>query len=144
MPITNKMRVETDSETFKEVPYDYNNWSSTVIFFGENEEDIGVYAFDSDECIVYYVLSYKRMKLLNREMGYTAGDFKVYFVGDVIYNEQHDEIIYPREVKVYDICTRQWVDGLPKLKDHKSAPFVFFLDGRLYVISSGAPYDESH
>lgn len=56
-------RIETESETFEELPLDYKNWSSAVISFKENE-DITVYAFACDNCCMYYVLSYEQMASL--------------------------------------------------------------------------------
>lgn len=63
-----------------------------------------------------------------------------YFVG----NEQHDhdELIYPLEVNVYDIHTREWMKGFRKLQAPRPAPFVFFY-GQLYVLSSDISYQES-
>ncbi|KAJ8557669.1 hypothetical protein K7X08_003294 [Anisodus acutangulus] len=44
------------------------------------------------------------------------------------------------DVQVYDIPGRRWIEDFPKLKYHKRGPFVFFLDVKLYVLSSGTPH----
>ncbi|XP_060168536.1 uncharacterized protein LOC132599262 [Lycium barbarum] len=89
---------------------------------------------------MYYVVSHKRMKFLYRYLGYIAGDCKLYFVGHLIIDEETEELSYTCDVHVYDIPSRQWIQDFPKLKYQKRAPFVCFLDGKLYVLSSGSPY----
>ncbi|OIT04297.1 hypothetical protein A4A49_07828 [Nicotiana attenuata] len=135
--------METPNGTFEVLPIDYNNWSSLVILFLENYEDINVYAFDYDDCNLYYVVSYKRPRHLFRCMGYTAGNFNVYFVGEDN-DEQFNPIDYSHEVRVYDIRNRVWLEDFPKLKAPKPRPFVFFLNGLLYVLSTGISYKEPH
>lgn len=136
--------METGSGMFEVLPVDYKNWSSTVIICKENYHDISVFAFDYDECNLYYVVSYKRPWCLLRRLGYTAGGFNVYFVGELKYDEQFEPLAYSQEVKVYDIRNRVWLEDFPKLKAPKPAPFMFFLNGLLYVLSTSLSCKEQH
>ncbi|XP_009594779.1 uncharacterized protein [Nicotiana tomentosiformis] len=93
---------------------------------------------------MYYVVSYKWPQCLLLSLGYTTGGFNVYFVGEPKYDEQFNPIAHSQEVKVYDICNRVWWEDLPKLKAPMPNPFVFFLNGLLYVLSTGMLYEQPH
>lgn len=137
-----------DPNLFEELPNGYQKWSSTVILFQEDSDSVHAFATATARLNkpTYFVVSYERHKCLRGRLGYTAGDRKLYFVGDAIDNDDDDSVClsYLHEIKVYDIPNRKWMDNIPKLKAPMPDPILFFIDHRLYVLSNGASYSQSH
>ncbi|OIT37402.1 cyclin-dependent kinase d-1 [Nicotiana attenuata] len=113
---------ETPNGTLEGLPSHYDNWSTTIILFIENVDEICVYAFDSEKCDVYHVFSYPRDKCLFRKLEYTTVGLNIYFVGGLDYHRDLGNTDVPfKRVKVYDICNRGWGPDIPRLKAPKPA-----------------------
>ncbi|XP_059317782.1 uncharacterized protein LOC132068266 isoform X3 [Lycium ferocissimum] len=128
---------------YPNLPGDYHNWLSTVIFFQEVKSCINVLARDCDTGCTYYVVNIGWDEYIRLgEVAYTAGDSKVFFIGNA--DSHEDPAIFSQECKVYDIPKRQWLLGYPRLRAFMPKPVMFFVDMRLYVLCSSMSRRHAH